>query len=194
MPINSYNKDTTFCKLEVLKGRLAGLTEAAGPEVLADWLADWDLNINTLSNWVNFDPDLYSRNRVIRYEFADLLVMCWKYGQLSPIHDHQGSACAIKVLQGVATEISYSSNDCGIILPNETNQFSNGVVFYSNDLDVHQMGNLNQGEPELVTLHCYSPPLATVNIFDESKTFFAGYQALCDASTRRLGSSASAGS
>ena len=35
-------------------------------------------------------------------------VMCWRNGQRSPIHDHKGSSCAVRVLRGTLTETLFA--------------------------------------------------------------------------------------
>ena len=45
----------------------------------------------------------YQRNLVRAGERYHLWVLCWGNGQRSPIHDHTGSACAVRIIEGTAT-------------------------------------------------------------------------------------------
>src|SRR5688572_19841189 len=54
--------------------------------------------------FVKFAPDTYRRNLLHAGRAYHALVLCWKNGQRSPIHDHFGSSCAVRVLRGTCTE------------------------------------------------------------------------------------------
>ena len=45
----------------------------------------------------------YARNLVLRTPHFELLVLCWRRGQASTIHDHAGSLNAIRVRSGALT-------------------------------------------------------------------------------------------
>lgn len=105
------------------------------------------------------DATCYRRARVRREAGHEVLVLVWRRGQRSPIHDHTGSACAFRVLSGVATETLFERSPCGLIVPTRTLTHRLGAVAGSSDRDMHQMGNLERVGADLVTLHVYSPPL-----------------------------------
>lgn len=111
-----------------------------------------------LREFVTFNEDCYTRNRVHIGNHHELLVLCWRNGQRSPIHDHRGSNCALKVMKGVATEITFLRSPCGLVSPSAVHELKSGEVTASRDHDMHQMGNL-QASGDLITLHLYSPPL-----------------------------------
>lgn len=97
-----------------------------------------------------------------RYE---ALVMCWLPGQHSPVHDHGGSACAVRVIQGAATETRYALAADGLVDPVAEQVFHAGDVLLAEDPDIHSLGNLPGTGPlrwpvALVTLHVYAPQLA----------------------------------
>ncbi|MHC5544394.1 cupin domain-containing protein, partial [Singulisphaera rosea] len=45
-----------------------------------------------------FDERAYHRAAIYRAEHFEALVLCWRGGQCSPIHDHTGSSCAVRVV------------------------------------------------------------------------------------------------
>jgi cysteine dioxygenase len=87
------------------------------------------------------------------------LVLCWRSGQRSPIHDHRSSACAVRVLEGDATEIIFHMTEEGHVFPSKTRKLSEGFICATEDLDIHQLSNLQPHNRDLITLHIYSPPL-----------------------------------
>lgn len=115
-----------------------------------------------LTELMCFDPGHYMRNRFLRTDAYEILLLCFAAGQRTPIHDHAGSACGVKVIEGTASETIFERTEDGWIYPTETRQLSEGGVVGSFDSDTHQVSNLQSGGKRLVTLHVYSPPLAEV--------------------------------
>lgn len=148
------------------------------PNELTTLLSASNVDLKSLQDWIRFDEVVYSRNKIISLPNAELLVMCWRAGQLSPIHNHKGSACGVKVVQGECTEIVYERATGGLLVPTKRNTLVAGEIASSFDEEIHQIANLEEISSDLVTLHCYSPPLTKMEIFSESKTFFAGYSNL----------------
>lgn len=111
------------------------------------------------------DPGSYVRTLVRFTDHYEALVMCWLPGQQSPVHDHGGSACAVRVIQGAATETRYRLGDDGLADPTDHSIYRAGDVVCSFDADVHTLANLPvAGEEQhwpvaLVTLHIYAPHL-----------------------------------
>ena len=65
----------------------------------------------------------------------------------------------MRVVRGTMTETQFRFSDNGLVVPTITREFAAGSVIGSEDLDVHQVSNLQAGAADLVTLHVYSPPL-----------------------------------
>src|SRR5215831_6453134 len=57
--------------------------------------------------YVQPTPRSYNRVPVVVRDAYDLLVMTWLPGQASAPHDHSGSICAMRVVQGEAVEGCY---------------------------------------------------------------------------------------
>ncbi|MFO0839526.1 MAG: cysteine dioxygenase family protein [Phycisphaerae bacterium] len=112
-----------------------------------------------------FGNRCYQRNIIHTGPAYQALALCWKSGQRSPIHDHHGSACVVRVLTGVATETIFDRSACGLIYATTTRRLQKGEVIGSQDADIHQMGNLEPAGVGLVTLHVYSPPLLHMQTF-----------------------------
>ena len=100
----------------------------------------------------------YARNLLAKGPWYQLLVICWRVGQSSPIHDHIGSACGVRVVQGVATETVYRTTGSGRVTPTAHREFSQGQVVLSEDTDIHLITNQHPDQ-DLITLHLYTPPL-----------------------------------
>ena len=103
------------------------------------------------------EPGVYARNPIGaapgRYQ---VLLICWKPGDASPIHDHAGSACAVRVVDGAGAETTYRLLAGNLVRPAAVRPLEAGMVLGSRDADVHRVA---AGPAALVTLHVYAPGL-----------------------------------
>lgn len=133
------------------------------PELVA-LLRGLEIEIDDVAEHLRFGDDHYRRNLVHEGPGYHALILCWKAGQRSPIHDHRGSSCGVRVLSGVATETRYQRGPTGALMATRSHELCTGLVCGSEDADIHQMSNLQPQAP-LVTLHVYSPPLLRMGTY-----------------------------
>jgi cysteine dioxygenase len=124
-----------------------------------------NIGVADLAPFIRFSEKAYCRNLVQAGPWYNLLVLCWRNGQRSPIHDHRGSSCAVRVLQGVLTETLFAFAPNGYIKATGSRDLPAGSVIGSVDEDVHQVSNLQAGKADLITLHVYSPPLNVMGTY-----------------------------
>ena len=124
-----------------------------------------DISLDDIREYVEFDPKRYRRNLMYNGRGFQALILCWRNGQRSPIHDHVGSSCGVKVLKGVMTETIFDRGPNGMIVASRSRDLEEGVVCGSQDDDIHQVSNLQSGDEDLLTLHIYSPPLLSMNMY-----------------------------
>ena len=152
----------------VIENVFAQLDEAAEQlplRVIMDWLTRSNLTVEDLASYTVFSPERYVRNRLHDGPAYQALVLCWRNGQRSPIHNHRGSHCGVKVLWGVATETLFERAPNGLVYPISSRELPRGHLCASADDDVHQVSNLQAGGADLITLHIYSPPLLRMEMF-----------------------------
>ncbi|KFM63606.1 Cysteine dioxygenase type 1, partial [Stegodyphus mimosarum] len=121
---------------------------------------DWEM-------FAKFDDQNYTRNLVDEGNGKyNLMILAWKPGQGSCIHDHAKAKCFVKVLSGTLQEIRYD-------IPKKGRTFSkigqytrerDDVGFIDDSIGVHEMKN--DGSEPAVSLHLYTPPFNTCNTFD----------------------------
>ena len=95
---------TTVSALAPLFEYLDGLQERPPLTELKAQVSRLRLQCEDLAEFIRFSERGYQRNLVRAGGWYNVLVLCWKNGQRSPIHDHAGSVCALRVLRGVLTE------------------------------------------------------------------------------------------
>ncbi len=125
-------------------------------------LQDLEVSTEDLCDCIRYAPDCYKRNLLHRGPGYEALILCWKPGQRSPVHDHAGSICGVRVIAGTMTEIRYSL-DGDRLVQDGVSSFGTGSVCGSFDADIHEISNLDD-EP-LVTLHVYAPPMASCHTY-----------------------------
>jgi cysteine dioxygenase len=125
--------------------------------------------------FVKFGDEGYRRNLLHAGPAYQALVLCWRNGQRSPIHDHRGSSCGVRVLEGTALETVFERARNQMIYAVRSQEMAPGSICATQDADIHQVSNLADDGGDLVTLHVYSPPLlrmGTYSLFDtEVKSF-----------------------
>lgn len=151
---------------------LDGLHGRAPLEALQAELEELDIDLDQVAEHMKFAERTYRRNLLRAGEWYNVWVLCWRNGQRSPIHDHKGSSCAVRVLEGTMTETLFEFAPNGQIRATFSRDLETGGVVGSEDLDIHQVSNLQAGQANLVTLHVYSPPLAvmgTYSLLDDTR-------------------------
>lgn len=113
-----------------------------------------------------FDPYKYTRNLIEQNEHYLLMLLCWSPCQQSPIHDHAGSDCWLRVLKGDLVETLYDYVENVPPIPRRNTCFHAGQISYINDtLGIHMMSN-KSCETSVCTLHLYAPPYSTCQVFE----------------------------
>jgi cysteine dioxygenase len=149
---------TAFTDLDQIAGRLS-------LRAILDWFQKTGVTSEDVADYLVFSPQRYVRNLLHTGPMYQALVLCWRNGQRSPIHNHRGSHCGVKVLRGVATETVFERAPNGLIYAVRSRDLTAGCTCASSDDDTHQMSNLQAGGADLVTLHIYSPPLLRMDMF-----------------------------
>jgi cysteine dioxygenase len=154
---------------ELISGALASvfaeLDEHERPIPLAglqSWMERCPLEVEDIRRFSRFSPERYVRNLMWQSVCYQALVLCWRSGQRSPIHDHVGSACVVRVMEGRAIETVFQRAANGMIFAASSRELVPGQICASEDNDIHQLSNL-QASGDLITLHLYSPPLLFMN-------------------------------
>ncbi len=163
---------------------LDGLQGRAPLEELTARLAALEIDCDDVADSVRFSSQSYMRNLLRAGRWYHALVLCWRNGQRSPIHDHAGSSCAMRVLRGTLTETLFEFAPNGHVYPTFSRQLLPGGVAGSQDLDIHQVSNLQADGADLVTLHIYTPPLrmmGTYTLTDTSRGQEPMFIEFCDA-------------
>ncbi|MFN0012570.1 MAG: cysteine dioxygenase [Phycisphaerales bacterium] len=158
--------DCDYPKLAALVEYLDGLTGRADLTVLDSMLRTLDVQRADIEAACTFGSKGYKRNTIKRTAHYELLALCWRSGDCTPIHDHRGVSCAFRVVHGTGTEIRFVPTPAGLICPSETTPMPPGYICSAEDHDIHQVANMQPPGSDLITLHIYSPPISRMTTYD----------------------------
>jgi predicted metal-dependent enzyme (double-stranded beta helix superfamily) len=159
------------------------LPEPLQLEQLQDWVARLDVSDDLVQHHLGFGKETYQRQLLCRTTRFDMLILGWRPGQSSTIHDHNGSLNVTRVYQGTLTARSFAvsrasghARDHAAIAQSSQAAAPISLISEShlntNDLttvdrySVHQLAN--ESDENLVTLHVYARPLQAITVYCSS--------------------------
>lgn len=127
-----------------------------------------ELPARLLEEHTHFSVESYCRSLVCRTPRFDMLILGWRKGQISTIHDHLDSLSVTQVLRGTLRQRIYRAVGRGpegieVAMLRE-DRLGAGARASLDAGGIHQMGNVD--DEDLVTLHIYSAPLAEITVFE----------------------------
>jgi cysteine dioxygenase len=125
--------------------------------------------------YILFTEERYARNLVYKCTDFECLVLCWKPGQRSPIHDHSNSICAVYTFDGLLSADNYRKTANGHIRADYSEDFTPGSVLSIQTTEIHQVSNL-QNTTDLVSLHFYLGPLENSFLYSVQQPIHEVYQ------------------
>ncbi|KAJ2162488.1 hypothetical protein GGF46_000619 [Coemansia sp. RSA 552] len=99
----------------------------------------------------------------------NLLILVWGENQESPIHDHAGSHCMMKLLSGELDEELYAWPDgssAALRCKRTAALKTNSVAYMHDKIGLHRIANPST-RGKAVSLHLYSPPYDMCKTFNE---------------------------
>src|SRR2546421_10908170 len=139
--------------LRTLTDTFAALSQRPTLAQMSAWLQNLQVEATDLRPYISFKPGTYARHRVFRNEHIELLVLCWRPGQRTPIHNHNGSFGAVRVLHGVMWETLFEMDEASGLLYTSSREWTHGSVTGADIPDIHQLGNPDISGQDLITLH-----------------------------------------
>ena len=111
----------------------------------------------------------YTRNLIATdHKNYTLLLLCWNPHKSSPIHDHSGVQCHLRVISGKLHETLYDwpeEKTEEMKLKKEIVLQPNEVSFINDTIGLHKVSN--PYDEMAISLHLYTPPYDSCNCFTE---------------------------
>lgn len=124
-----------------------------------------EIGAEEVAPFLGFKAGNYSRHRVMKNEHVEMLVLCWKPGQRTPIHDHNGSHGAVFVHEGILWETTFEYDTETGLNYKSHRELRTGGLTGSEIPDIHQLGNPDVSGRDLITIHIYAPPLGVLKTY-----------------------------
>jgi len=132
---------------------------------ITGWLSSVEISQQDLEPYLGFKEGNYWRHRVCRNEAVEMLVICWRPGQRTPIHDHNGSHGVVLVQQGLMWETIFTYDEKNGLEYKSGRECPTGEITGAGVPDIHQLGNPEVSGKDLITIHVYAPPLGVLKTY-----------------------------
>jgi len=166
--LNSIENNHTIC--ESLPKLVTALSEEERT-TFHDILCSMNIPPSAFEHCYSWSNESYTRNCIAENEKFELILLCWEKGQQTPIHNHGGEECWVKVIKGNFKETIFNLNEAGELKSIKSTMSKTGDVSYMIDfMGFHRLENCSENRG--VSLHLYAKPIRTCEIFDENSGEF----------------------
>lgn len=130
------------------------------------------VNPDTLSPYLFYAQSHYTRNLIYKCDLFEVMAICWDLGQVSRIHNHRGQNCwmstpigRLRVQNFKVCDRDAARGTCKLIPTDyyDMDSLHPGVV--QPDQPVHQVQNLREFGQRATSLHIYSYPYSSCEVY-----------------------------
>jgi cysteine dioxygenase len=134
----------------------------------------------SLEPYIFYSQGSYTRNLIFKNELFECMTLCWESGQHSRIHNHRGQNCWMSAPIGRLDVRNYrvekldpATGDC-IITPTDIYQLDASHPTFVNPMEpVHEVMNLAEFNQRAVSIHIYSKPFDSCEVYYLDKNKYA---------------------
>lgn len=152
--------------LRFLIEKFSGLKEVPSLPDICGWLAAAEITEEEIRPYRQFNSEKYARNKIFRNDFVELLILAWLPGQITLIHDHNGSHGVVRIFEGEITETKYQFDKEEKIRISSAQIVPAGMLAGVGEPDIHHLGNDLTNKENAISIHVYAPPLKGMNIYE----------------------------
>lgn len=138
-----------------------------------DYLRRNPVSLESLDPYLYFSAEQYTRNLIQKTSLYELLAICWDVGQRSPIHNHGDQRCWMAIAYGRVQVQNFrllskepTTRYCEL---EPTTQYiidAERPAEVDPDEPIHLVANPGSFDSRAVTLHIYSRPFDTCEVYD----------------------------
>jgi cysteine dioxygenase len=170
---------------------IQGLTsferDVISKDIIKQYCDSMRLSADSLKSFGFFSDDFYTRNLVYRDDLFEVMVICWKPGQKTTIHTHNGQLGWMDMPQGEVEVHNYHYVSCNapenqnvvgmdclggateieLERVNSMTTFEGGPIYTVDKLHtIHQIECTDKAKAGSMSLHIYSLPIDSCVAFD----------------------------
>lgn len=148
-------------------------------ENVQQYLVHHAVRPESLEKYLFFSKGSYTRNLIFKNHVFECMAICWEVGQFSRIHNHRDQNCWMSAPIGRLKvqnfrvedrrEAGQNAGTCRLVAT-EIYEMDAQHPSYVNPLEpVHQVLNLPEYNQRAVSLHVYSKPFDTCEVYVKDK-------------------------
>ncbi len=164
--------------IEALVEGLQSLEESAFNELdrVRTLLRDRPVEPASLEAYLFWDSQHYTRNLIDKTPLYELLAICWEVGQVSAIHNHRGQNCWMAAPVGKLQVQNYRvlqqdlrAGTCKVVKSDLLVMDREHPCAVDPGEPVHRVQNPREWRQRAVSLHVYSRPFDTCDVYSEEQ-------------------------
>jgi cysteine dioxygenase len=145
-----------------------------------DYILYHNVRPETLDKYLFFSKGNYTRNLIFKNSVFECMAICWEIGQVSRIHNHRGQNCWMSAPVGRLRVQNFRVDQrdplqgtCHLV-PTDIYDMDAAHPAHVDPLEpVHQVLNLPEFGQRAVSIHIYSRPFDTCEIYQREKGTYA---------------------
>ncbi len=145
-------------------------------ENVQDYILRHPVRPETLDKYLFFSKGNYTRNLIFKNGVFECMTICWEVGQFSRVHNHRDQNCwmaapigRLKVQNFRVEDRDAAHGKCRIV-PTDIYEMDAAHPAYVNPLEpVHQVLNLPEFNQRAVSIHIYSKPFDSCEVYLREK-------------------------
>ena len=131
---------------------------------VSDYLNDYSLSNEILNEYAHFKDQKYCRNLVHKENDFEIILVCWKAGQVAPIHGHEGEKCWARVERGTLQICNYEQKSLNPLLLKRVEKVLGGPNYLDGPADIHSVENISSDSA--ISLHIYARPFDSCDVYN----------------------------
>ncbi len=138
------------------------------------------VDVASLSPYTYFCREHYTRNLIYRCDLFELIAICWEVGQRSPIHNHRDQSCWMAMAFGKVLVHNFrlvrkdaAKGFCALAPSTQFVIEADSPQEVDPAEPIHQVINAAHFGSRAVTLHVYSLPFDTCEVYDLKEKRYA---------------------
>lgn len=149
------------------------------PRVL-DFAIRKQIQVDSLEPYLFYAKSHYTRNLIFKCELFEVMSLCWEPGQVSRIHNHRGQNCwmATPIGRLHVQNFRVENRDalhatCKLVPSDSYDMDASHPAVVQPDEPVHQVQNLTEFGTRATSIHIYSYPYSTCEVYLADKGSYA---------------------
>lgn len=131
---------------------------------------------DTLAPYLHWSKGCYTRNLIFKSSLFEVLAICWETGQFSQVHNHRDQNCWMAVPIGRLRVQNFrvgardpKHGKCELVATDRFDMDAEHPAAVAPDAPVHQVLNLAEFRQRAVSLHIYSHPYDSCEVYVPEK-------------------------